>query len=517
MNREQRNILSPLEVEILRWVQEGKTNDEIGIILGMSKWGVKYHLRNIMERLDVTTRTQAVSQAMGQGLLHPRDEAPTKKRPSIAIVGCGRGGASILEILKDNPSVGIEYVVEKDPYAAGVERARSMNIPVVRDIKSVAAKDIDVIINVTGSREVNKEIRRLKPDAELIEGISAMLMWQLADERRKRLEERERALKEHEALYHLGLIVENIGSMKDAGYAIVDYAAKLTHMPAGLLAVFDEKREEMIVAASKGFSEEFKKVERWGIRKGDLTDRLFNQSAPLVVPDLKEFPNADPLLLKEGVRSVLAAPLMIEGRVTGILQVNDFKKRSIRAEDSSLFTLLSVYAALAVERVRSIEEMRKLSIVDGLTDLFNHRHIMEVLHKEQQRASRHNSSFSLVIVDIDHFKSYNDTFGHLEGNKVLREIARLFRINARSTDTVGRFGGEEFCIVAPELDKKHALAFARKLLSQVSNHGFPNRRITISAGVATFPEDGDTVMALLEKADKMLYKAKDSGRNGVCS
>lgn len=377
VNREQRNILSPLEAEILRWVQEGKTNEEIGIIIGMSKWGVKYHLKNIMEKLDVTTRTQAVSEAMGQGLLPPPDETPMKKRPRVAIVGCGRGGASILDILKDNPSVSIECVVEKDPHAAGIERARSMNIPVLSDIKGIEGKDIEVIINVTGSREVTEAIKRLKPNAELIEGISAMLMWQLADERRKRLEERERALKEHEALYHLGLIVENIDSMKDAGYAIVDYAARLTHMPAGLLAIFDEKREEMFLAASKGFSEDFKKVERWGIRKGDLTDTLFNQSVPLFVPDLREFPNTDPLLLKEGVRSILAAPLLIQGRITGILLVSDFNRRVIRAEDSSLFTLLSVYAALAVERVRSIEEMRRLSIVDGLTDLFNHRHIME--------------------------------------------------------------------------------------------------------------------------------------------
>ncbi len=512
---------SATEMEILRWVQEGKSNAEIAIIIGKSKWAVKYHLSNIMKKLDVSSRTQAVSQAIGQGILNPlngESGSKRKKAVQVGIVGCGKGGAAIMEILKENPSLNIACVVEKDPKASGLSVANELNVPVVNDFHKLFKQKLDVIINLTGSKKVRAEIEKLKDDdTEVMGGISAMLMWQLADERRKRTEDKKKVLREHEALYHLGLIIENIDSMKDAGYAVVDYATKLLNMPAGSLVIYDEKNEEMRLVASKGLSKALTQNDRWSLRKGGLTSKVFNSSGPLFIPDLKEADYVSTRLLKEGVCSLLATPLVAEGKIVGILYVNDFKKRLVRAEDISIFSIISVYAAMTIERVKSIEDMRMLSIIDGLTNLYNHRHVMEQLQKEHNRAERHKSKFSVIMLDIDKFKPYNDKFGHMEGNKVLKGVAGIFKDVSRVTDIVGRFGGEEFCIIAPELDRNAATEFANRIVREVEKHKFPNRKITISGGVATYPDDGITPTALMEKADDYLYVAKRTGRNRVCS
>lgn len=515
------SALSSIERDILKWVGEGKTNDAIGHIIGKSKETVKFHLKNIMKKLDVISRTQAVSKAIAQGLLLPhksRSHKDMRSKLKICIIGLGKGGTAILDIFKEDPSIEVVGAADADPMAKGVKLAQSLNIPVAADYREIIKKGVDIIINVTGSKKVRDDIKMIKPaDAELMEGVSARLLWHLVEEKRKRIKERERVLKEHEALYHLGLIIENIDSMRDAGLAIVDYATKLTSAPAGSLGIFDEESGEMILVAAKGFTGDFKKVDRWEIRRGGLTSYILNHKGPVVLPDIRDYPNPNLLLTREGVVSLLGTPLTIEGRIVGILYVNDFKKRGFRAEDVSLFSLLSVYAALTIERVKSIEEMRQLSITDGLTGLYNHRYLMEQMNRELQRSSRHNQMFSIIMLDIDNFKDYNDKFGHLDGNKVLKEVTKVLKKTARATDTVGRFGGEEFCIIMPGEKKDGAAAFAKRLLNEIAEHSFPNRKITLSGGVATFPKDGKTALDLIKKADKLLYKAKGQGKNRVCS
>lgn len=517
LNQDKYFLLSSKGLDILRWVREGKTNREIGEILGESVWTINYQLKKVMRTLAVKTRADAVSQAAELGLIQPADDSRPQGRLKVGIVGCGKGGLAILEILKENPMIDIAGVAEVAPDAIGLALAGELGIPVVRDYRKLVGSGMDVIINLTGSEAVEEAIRKAMPGGtELMGGLSAMLMWQLADERRKRYAEKDKVLREHETLYHLGTLIENIDSMNDAGYSLVDYATKLLNMPAGSMAIFDEKKEDMQLVAFKGFSPEFGKTKRWSIRKGGMTSTIFNQTTPYFLPDLRSHPDPNPLLIREGVRCVLATPLTAEGRIIGILYVNDFKARNIRAEDISMFSLIAVYASLTLERVKSIEDMRLLTIIDGLTGLYNQRHIMEELHKEFERASRHKTVFSVIMMDIDCFKQYNDNFGHLEGNRVLKEISSLFVRTARATDVVGRFGGEEFCILAPSLDKENALNFANRVLKTVASHNFPQRKITLSGGVATYPEDGNSALALIEKADKRLYEAKNSGRNRIC-
>jgi diguanylate cyclase (GGDEF)-like protein len=511
--------LTPRDIELLRWVQDGKTNEEIGELLSRTKWTAKYHLKNIMKKMGVSTRAQAVSQAIGMGVLPPLEAFAldiNETTMKVGIVGGGKGGTVVLSLFKNNPLLKVEWVADRDLSAEGLLLAMELHIPTAEDYRIFLKKKVDVVINLTGSNAVAEDLRQKLPvDTELMGGVSAKIMWQLFDERRKRVEERERVLKEHEALYHLGLLIESIDSIKDAGYAIVDYATKLTGTPAGSLALYDEEKDNMQLIATKGFSSSLKSLERWEIRKGGLTYEVLNHEGPLYIQDIREMKNPNPILVKEGVKSLLAAPLTVEGRIIGVLYVNDFKKRRFRAEDISLFSLLTIYAGLTLERVRALEETRLLSITDGLTGLRNQRYLMEQMQKEIQRSARHKHSLAVIMFDIDYFKKYNDTYGHLEGNKVLKVISNILKKNSRVTDTVGRFGGEEFCVIMPQISRTGAKAYALRVLKEIEDYPMENRVVTMSGGISSFPKDGKTHLDLLQKADELLYAAKKRGRNCI--
>ncbi len=164
---------------------------------------------------------------------------------------------------------------------------------------------------------------------------------------------------------------------------------------------------------------------------------------------------------------------------------------------------------------------RDLAIKDGLTNLYNHRHLQEALSAEVERSQRYNRDVSVLFIDVDHFKTYNDTQGHPAGDEVLRGIARILLDHARDTDIVARWGGEEFVVLAPETSEQQATELAERLRAEVSAYPFlgretqPNGLITISVGVATLQSDGSHV-SLVERADAAVYQAKAAGRNTVC-
>jgi two-component system cell cycle response regulator len=166
-------------------------------------------------------------------------------------------------------------------------------------------------------------------------------------------------------------------------------------------------------------------------------------------------------------------------------------------------------------------ELEKLSISDGLTGLFNHRHMHELLQEEFERSRRTEEPVSVVMFDLDRFKSVNDTFGHQAGDRVLVELADILRETAREIDRLGRYGGEEFMVILPDSDPEAGLSFADRVRETVENQTFDIRsddplRMTISAGVATFPhDDADGPRRLVHYADQALYSAKNSGRNRV--
>lgn len=170
-----------------------------------------------------------------------------------------------------------------------------------------------------------------------------------------------------------------------------------------------------------------------------------------------------------------------------------------------------------------MEETKTLAITDDLTKLYNHRYLIHQLTKELKRAKRYKEPLSFIMMDIDHFKQYNDNNGHEKGNELLAELAKLLKAETREADVIARYGGEEFAIICPKTDKKSALDIAERLRSKIEMFDFPCAcyqpcgRITVSFGVASHPEDAAEISELIDRADAGLYLAKRKGRNQVCA
>jgi diguanylate cyclase (GGDEF)-like protein len=165
------------------------------------------------------------------------------------------------------------------------------------------------------------------------------------------------------------------------------------------------------------------------------------------------------------------------------------------------------------------KQLQEISITDSLTGLYNRSHLMEPLAGEVARARRHNRPFTLLIMDIDHFKSYNDTYGHLAGDEALRRNGLLLKESIRSCDYAARYGGEEFILILPETGAEDGVGMAERIRNQIAekemgSDGNP-LKVTVSVGVASFPRDGDDPHSLMKRADAALYEAKRRGRYRV--
>jgi diguanylate cyclase (GGDEF)-like protein len=190
-------------------------------------------------------------------------------------------------------------------------------------------------------------------------------------------------------------------------------------------------------------------------------------------------------------------------------------------KDELFWNSLSDQMATAIGNAQLYQNAKYYSITDGLTGLYNHRHFQERLQAEEKRSRRHDHPFSVIMLDIDHFKNYNDVCGHPTGDKALTIISQLIRAEVRDIDILARYGGEEFAIILTETDKAGAWKVAERIRLRIAEHKFPHahvqpqKRLTVSVGVASFPEDADKRKDLVERADEALYMAKKMGRDQV--
>ena len=167
----------------------------------------------------------------------------------------------------------------------------------------------------------------------------------------------------------------------------------------------------------------------------------------------------------------------------------------------------------------TVERLKEVSITDYLTGLYNRRYFYERCAEEIRRSERHNMSFSFAMFDIDDFKVFNDSEGHLAGDAVLKEIAHIAKKSLRADDVICRFGGEEFAVIMPQTAKEEAFVVAERLRNNIKNlvtcrwERFPNKHITISLGISSYPVDGNNIEELIRSADESLYKAKATGKD----
>jgi len=195
--------------------------------------------------------------------------------------------------------------------------------------------------------------------------------------------------------------------------------------------------------------------------------------------------------------------------------------KNLSGKEKDKVQILGHQFTLALRRVELHEEIEELAITDSLTGVHTRRHFLERFEEELKRSASRKIDLSLLMADVDYFKSFNDKFGHLVGDQILHEIGRIIKENIREIDFAGRYGGEEFCIVLPVTDRYGANFAAERLRAGVEEATIKaydtTVKITMSIGISTFPADGKTLMELLDKADWALYRAKKKGRNCICA
>lgn len=312
--------------------------------------------------------------------------------------------------------------------------------------------------------------------------------------------------------------LKNIDS-EDFWAHLINASAELMRAERSSLLIFDDKTEKFAAKAATGIKADFIKRESLDLG-ARVAKNVLNEGAAVVIRDVKKIGlSSAPVnwLYKSG--SFICYPIIIGTRKIGVLNLTD--KADGDAYDTSDVKLLdAVMPSLAVMIDRAdlkhqAGAFKQLSVTDALTGLLNRRYLEERLTEEIKRSNRHGFPMSFLMIDVDEFKSYNDHFGHTEGDKALRIVGACLKETLRGADVAARYGGEEFSILLPQTGSEEAKVIAERVRECVENERFPNRQVTISIGIASCSLGLNSPHDLISAADKALYEAKRNGRNNV--
>ncbi len=312
--------------------------------------------------------------------------------------------------------------------------------------------------------------------------------------------------------------LKNIDS-EDFWSQLVHASAELMRAERSSLLIFDEKTENFTAKAATGIKADLikRETENLGLR---VAKNVLNEGSAVVVKDINKIglPSAPQDWLYKSA-SFISYPITIGERKIGVLNLTD--KADGNGYDASDIKLLdAVMPSLAVMIDRAdlkhqAGEFKQLSVTDALTGLLNRRYLEERLTEEIKRSNRHGFPMSFLMIDVDEFKSYNDNFGHTEGDKALQMVGACLKETLRGADVAARYGGEEFSILLPQTSSAEAEVIAERIRERVEMRCFPNRQVTISIGIASCSLSLNSSKDLVSAADKALYEAKRSGRNNV--
>jgi diguanylate cyclase (GGDEF)-like protein len=289
-----------------------------------------------------------------------------------------------------------------------------------------------------------------------------------------------------------------------------------------ILYLFDPHSGELAIAAA----ERNHRAVNIKNKMGDIFDNwIMKNLQPLYLEDARNDFRFDQEKVRDEearvIRSILSVPLIVHEKLIGVLRLDSPGASRFHKEDLRFLKTIGDVAAVALENAQLYDKVEDLAIRDSLTGLYLRRYLADRLQEELARHLRRDKSVAFIMLDLDHFKHYNDKFGHTAGDLVLKHIASLMKSHfAGAGNLLCRYGGEEFCAVLPECSKEEAVLLATKFVELVQNEAVVLRRektpVTVSAGVAVFPMDARTKEELVQRADQMLYEAKRKGRNRVC-
>jgi diguanylate cyclase (GGDEF)-like protein len=304
---------------------------------------------------------------------------------------------------------------------------------------------------------------------------------------------------------------------------ILNNLALVVPHDAASIAILD--KDGMIrVERSRGYKdlqlEEFIQSMRVPLTFFPNWKRVFQDQIVLNVPDVRSEKDWVYLPETSWIRSYLCAPIVIKNQVIGIFNLDSSQPRFFSSESAKRLQAFAHQAAIAIEKTNLFRETQRLAITDGLTGIYNNRHIMDLTERELKRAKRYQRHLCAILFDLDFFKQVNDRFGHLTGNMVLQTVTRLCSASVRESDLIGRYGGEEFLIITPETDIAEAAEIAERLRQGIEKMRIPTEKgdvhVTISLGVATCEPGSDlSLQELIRRVDEALYVSKAKGRNCV--
>lgn len=304
---------------------------------------------------------------------------------------------------------------------------------------------------------------------------------------------------------------------------ILETSVHLAGAEKGSLMLMEDETSCLTVKAAKGINKRLLSEIR--IKSGEgIAGQVFREGMPLLVDDIETDEKfLTPRRTKYRTGSFMSIPLKVGDKTIGVLNISDkITGEVFSGEDLVLLRSFASYATIALERstyYSLAEHLRELSITDSLTGLFNRRYFEERFYEELHRSTRHNLSFSLAMLDIDDFKQFNDTEGHLAGDELLKSVAHIAKESLRVIDVIARFGGEEFAVIMPQTDREEALLVAERIRQSIKEqilctwNSFPRDAVTITIGISTFPHDGKDRKELIRNADKALYAGKMSGKD----
>lgn len=483
------------------------------------------------------------------------NRAAAARQLTIAIVGGSLRAASILRLLSEVENIDIAIVCCTNATAPAVRLAEDLGVYTTRDYTEIyQVAGLDLVIDMSDDPAVHGALEDQRPGrVEMIGTSGSELVWDLLVAK-KRGEEQEKLfvelqvaydkIRSHERRLQSGKealeraneelesrlaeifftheffkALTSYSSVDDVCSLIVDGANGILGAEISCVYLFQRDDWTLRLSASQGRPEDT--FEPIVSVRDTILGAAFNEGL-VHEPDVGYgADSAKWCRIAEDVRSQAAMQLKSGDHIIGVMVIASANYRELTPAELERLQVIGNQSSLSLQNALLHGELERLSVTDRLTELYNHGYFHQRLDEEMGRAMRFRHDLSLIMLDIDNFKDFNDTYGHPRGDKVLQAVSGIIRNNLREMDVAARYGGEEFVIVLPETDSQGALAVAERIREGVDEYGFvggediaPIHK-SISVGVATFPVHADCASRLIEAADRAMYAAKRDGKNRV--
>jgi diguanylate cyclase (GGDEF)-like protein len=302
---------------------------------------------------------------------------------------------------------------------------------------------------------------------------------------------------------------------------IMDKMAEFFRPDTWSLLMVDEQKDELYFAIAVGPAADTLKTLRLKVGEG-IAGWVAKHGESLIVPNVHtdpRFAKRVDEMTKWKTRSIICVPLRSKHRVLAVIQLINCSVESFGEGEMFFLHALCDYAAIAIDNAHSVEKIQELTITDDCTGLYNARHLYKTLESEVYRSQRFGYNFTVIFIDLDHFKIVNDTHGHLVGSKLLADFGYRIKSHLRLIDYAFRYGGDEFVVLLPQTSKDQSLVVARRIREVIRTEPFVIDDLTLeiraSIGVATFPEDAKSAHEIIRQADEMMYSVKNASRDSI--